>query len=1298
VVSDQTVDLQGDLIVTATGSLTLTEVDLRIHVASNGEHGITVQSGGTLVIQDTDGDDSTTADASSITAVPTTRAYYFIVNSGTTLRILNSMVSHAGHTGSTGNTRLGIFVATDDAIITGTAIDDCLEGLVPDHATIVVTNSSITNSTYHGVDARDSDVTLRNVILADNGYNGARLVRGDGLIDGCWIGNNQNGLQIRTGANVTINDTIVAGNTDGLMMQIDANVIVTGSTFRSQGQYGIRAENRGDLTISDSLLTQATRTALFVFNDVTVTSSGNTFRNNVYGVRLNMDCTMTSTGDTFSHNTNSGIYLVSTSALVIIDGMVTDNSAGIKGEDGSTITSWSTTVQEATFEGYTLTDTDLEVNDGKIINCTGGGIVSDATSTSLWTVNAGNASVLSGCTITLTDGFLVSGDLQMWNARVLFTGGGSPSLTVNGGDQDWQNSTIRPAQVGDSYDLGIGGSATGSAWFVTIQQAGSGSRPVVSVPFEFHRCVFSNSNTGISATSADIVFDRCQFDTNGVGVTVHDEVRFENCSFSSNSVADVGIYDDGWATMVNSSFDDTKVTREDMNEKLSVWWNVHIKVEYPNSQAAPGAVVRIDDKSLNPVFQGTTDGNGHIGNVLLHQYDLDGVAGKKDSTPFTFNATAGSASSEGSVDITGHTVVTLVVNDGQAPVITITSHSDGEYIRNPVLVLTGTAFDAGSSVDRVEARIATQAWQTCSGTDTWTWTVSLPGDNTYPISVRARDVALNYDTIFFNLTLDTERPTIVVNVPPTPANNTLVGSASVIIDGYVVDDSDTVVTAGNVTADMVGSSFTLNLTLVDGINVIIIQAEDPAGNKATLEWRLQADMDAPELNILSPINNSEHNETTITLTGATDPFVDVYYKVMELSTVWSMLTVSGSGGFTKEITGLQQGTNSLYVMVRDPAGNEFVTILILTVDTVPPRLLGTTPTDGTNVNHPILTVTGSYNEPLSSLMIGNTVATLDGTNFTVNLDLVEDNNQFTVVAKDRLGNVALSTLWFFLDVTFPTVTLPGFVFNQETGDFEPFATNQKFYLLLGNTELGSKIYVDRWEFEVDSLGRFGPNLELEEGENLFEIMVRDRAGNEYFTNVTLILDTYAPELTVETPKHLSTTSKDYVVVRGTVTAGDSVAVGEEEVLSLNGTYSLKVPLGQAVNRIVVVASDEAGNSVSIERLVFMSKDTSGVTGYGFLDENCNSLMVLLIIVVVALAIFLSYAWKEEDVLDRREKALESMLEDDNIELDKPHLEPTTGYLQYDSTSETGRKPEFEEKDDEEFISMADFRREMDRRE
>jgi hypothetical protein len=1303
-VTDRTVDLHGDLTVTSTGSLTLENVTLRIFVNTDGEHGIEVQTGGSLVIEDGDDLASTTGDASVVDAQPNSRSYYFIVRSGTSLRISNSFVYRCGHTGSVGNTRLGLFLGTDDATIEGTTLDDCLHGLVLDHAVIAVTDSTISNSTYHGVNAVDSDVTLTRVHMADNGYEGARLVRGDALLDGCWVGGNRNGLQIRTGANVTVNDTVVKGNNDGLLMQIDANVIVRGSTFRGQGQYGIHAENRGFLEISDSQLFGATRTALYAFNDIAITSSGSLYRSNIFGARLKMDCTMTSTGDTFSANTNSGIYLESTSDLVIIDGTVRGNSVGVKAEDASTALAWATTVEECSFEGYKITESDLIVHDGHLLNCTGGGIVAPAPSTAEWVVHMGNSSRLIDSDLYLTEDLSIHGNTVLYDSIVVFPDYAYPShvgVGVDGGEHDWQNMTFRPATSSGGIGFDIFGSATGSAWYVTVQDTAANNlpadSPIINAAFEFHHCTFRDSTIGLMVHSAEVVFDRCTFTGNADGVSVNGvEVRFENCTFTGNTNTDVTPTNGGHAVLVNCSYTPSMVVPSGPGDMWSSWWTVHVKVKFPSGGAAANALVVVRDSKGATVYSGNANDDGFIANIMILEHVTTGTV-RDSRSPHTFNATLGASDNEGVTDVTGHGLVTIEIADGSPPDITITSHSDGDHIRTSTLTLQGTATDAGSSIYRVEARIATQAWQTCSGTDTWEWVTSLPGDGRYPISIRARDIAFNEMIVYLNITLDTLAPTIDVTVPPSPANNTLMGSSSVTIVGWV-DAADVVVTVGTVTADMTGTAFTLNLTLIDGLNKIIIRAEDPAGNVAILEWWLQADLDAPDLTILSPLNNSKHNTTTITLTGTTDPFVDVYYRVVEVSTVWSMLTVSGSGGFSKDVTDLQQGDNTLEVMVRDAATNEMVIVLDLYIDTLPPLRQDTKPKEGANVNQASITVTGQYSEPLSSLMFGDKAADVDGANFTIVLDLAVGLNQYSLVARDDLDNVGTSTLRFYLDQTPPGLDIPGFIFDADSGNYEPTATNQKRYLLFGNTELGAVVFVDRWEQVVDSIGRFSATLDLEEGDNVLPILVRDKAGNEYHTNVTLVLDTYSPQLAVESPEHMTTITKDYVWVSGTVTQGDSVAVGEVETVSDDGTFRLKVALDQAVNRIIVVAYDEAGNEVTVERLVFKGQDTSGLTGNPTLDENCNSLLVIMVIVIIAIAVLLSFAWKEEDQVDRREKALESVLEEDHIELDKPHLEPSSGYLQYDPTSPTGRKNEFEEKEDEEFISMDSFVREMERRE
>ncbi len=1301
VVTDRNVDLHGDLVVTATGSLTLENVTLKIFVASPGEHGIEVEAGGTLTLRDGDGQASTTADATSVTAQPANRAYYFIVRADATLRITNSLITRCGYVPSVGKERQGLYIATDDAIITGTSFDDCLQGLVVEDGTAIAIDSTFTNSTYNGVLGEDADVTLRGCIMADNGYEGARFFRGDAVLDGCQVLNNRDGIFIRTGCNATINNTIVKGNRDGIFMELDPVVEVLGCTFQANTQDAISAKDRVTLTLRDTLLGGNTRSGIKALNGIVITSSGNTIRNNVYGVQLNMNSRMTSVGDTFRGNTNCAIYLKSTSSLVIIEGTLTGNVVGIKGEGTSSVEAWATTMEECTFEGYKLTDTDLDLYDGRILNCTGGGVVPDTDSVTRWFVNTGNSSALVNADSEFTHNILVWGDLTLDDVTVGFHSGSTNyGISCQGGYQDWSNVTFRNEGSTGGVIFRIQGTATGRAWFVTLDDAYTSApndHPIIEVPFELHRCTFRNSLYGLYVAHKDVVIDRCTFSGNTRGVEVDTAtVRFDNCTFSGNSVWDVHVTDSGHAALVNCSFDPAKVGLGGASDEWSAWWTVHVKVSFPTGQRVSGADVTVRDRENVVVNSGTTGPSGYLHDIPVLEH-VTTQAARDDRGPHLFRADFGTSWGGGYVNVTSHLWVDINVTDPYPPTIELTSHSDGDHISDPVLVLRGTASDAGSGLYRVEARIATQGWQTVTGLEDWEWTTTLSWDGTFPFSIRARDNALNEVIYHFNLTLDTEAPDIDLQVPPTPGNNSLVGSADVSIVGYT-DDPSVTVTANGVNATMNGTLFTIDLTLVDGLNTITIHAVDLAGNEATLVWVLNADLEAPPLTLDEPKDGAVLNMTTVTIEGTTSPYGDVYYRVVEVSNVWSLLTASGTGYFTKEVNRLKQGTNTVEVMVRDAAMNEIVITHLITVDTVRPELLTTVPENGAYVRLRTLNITGNYTEPISSLMVGSIEATVDGANFSIEVELGDGLNNVRLIAKDMVGNVGAITIRFYLDTTPPGLDLPGFTWNSEEGVFEPKGTNKRFFVLSGTTEMGALLFIDGWRYEVDDLGKFAAELDLEEdGVNVLEVLVRDRAGNEFATTVTLVLDTNTPQFQVDTPKDQFRTDKDYVRVTGTVTKGDTVTVGENSVVSEDGTFDIKVSLDDALNLLVITASDDAGNEVSVERLVFMVEDTEGLTGYEFLDENCQSLLVVIVIVIIALGIVLAFAWKQDDMMDRREKRLEGVLEEEHIELDRPHIEPTAGYLEYDPTSETGRRPEFEEGQDEDFVSMADFQREMERR-
>ncbi len=1303
VVSDQTVDLHGDLTVTSTGSLTLENVTLRFHVNSDGQYGLEVRTGGSLTIRDGDGQAATIGDASSIKVVPASKAIFAMVRSGTTLRISNSFITQCGYVPSVGAELLGLYIASDDAIISGTTIDGNLHGLVLRGATISVTDSSITNSTYHGVNAQDSDVTLRNCTLADNGYEGARFMRGDAVVDGCQVLNNRNGMMIRTGCNATISNTTVKGNSDGIFIEYDPIVEVVGCTIRGQTQDGISARYRVDLTIRDSLVAGSTRNGLKALNDVTITSSGNTFLNNIFGARLNIDCQMTSTGDIFTGNTNSGVYLESTSDLRIVDGFLYGNVAGLKADEASTVLAWATRMEDNTFEGYKLTDSDIELHDGTIMNCSAGGIVLAGFSDTAWTVHAGNSSLLSNNDVTLNGDVIVHGDLVLRDTVMNFLTGPlvSHSFLVDGGDQDWQNSSVLTSDYSQGIAFSLEGTATGKAWYFGIRSSGKvfSAQPSyarIRVPFEFHKSAFRDGDHGLEITSEDVVMDRCSFIDNLVGVHVQGvTVRFENCTFTSSTNWHVKVEQGGNGVLVNSTYDPAKVELDGSSDQWSAWWTVHIKVLFPTGHPVSGADLEVRDEGDNIVFVGTTGARGNNFDALIMEH-VTTQAAKEDRNPHLFRATFGTSWAAGHLNVTSHLWVSLELTDPYPPTLEVTSHSDGDHINDPVLTLEGTASDPGSSLYKVEVRIATQAWQPVTGLENWTWTTTLPGDGTYPFTVRALDYASNEAIINFSLTLDTEVPQIDIQVPPTPANNSLVGSATVSIVGYT-DAPDVRVSANGVNATMDGTLFTLNLTLSDGLNVITIRAVDPAGNEASLDWHLTADLEAPPLEVVQPVNGTMLNVTTVTLTGTTSPFLDVYFRVPELSNVWSLLTVSGSGYFSQEITNLKQGINTVQVMVSGTGGAQVNVSRVVFVDTVAPDLLITVPENGASVNIDTLNLTGNFTEVISRLTVDSTEAFIDGANFSIDIVLIEGVNNIRLVATDLVGNVGAVTVRLYLDVTSPGLDLVGFLWNEEEDAFDPMFTNNRTFELRGSTELGADIHIDGQAYDADELARFLAELPLEEGENVLVVLITDRAGNEFTTDLTLILDTYAPQLEVRSPKDRSRTSNDYVWVSGTVTPGDWITIGEHTSVSDNGTFRIKVSLDDALSLLVITASDEAGNQVSVKRLVFMVEDTEGITGYTFLDENCQSLLLVMVIVIISLGVILAIAWREEDTLDRREQQLESVLEEDHIELDKPQLEPAAGYLQYDPTSPTGRGPEFEESQDEDYISMDDFKREMDRR-
>jgi Tc toxin complex TcA C-terminal TcB-binding domain/Bacterial Ig domain len=128
----------------------------------------------------------------------------------------------------------------------------------------------------------------------------------------------------------------------------------------------------------------------------------------------------------------------------------------------------------------------------------------------------------------------------------------------------------------------------------------------------------------------------------------------------------------------------------------------------------------------------------------------------------TAEVLASGASSSGSARATRN--VTVDVNP---PTLAINRHGDVNspppYFKN----ITGTATDTASSVEAVEWRIGSNAFQRASGTTSWSAWVGLPGLGTHTVTFRARDTAGNVSGTRSTTirVVDDTPPTVTISTP-----------------------------------------------------------------------------------------------------------------------------------------------------------------------------------------------------------------------------------------------------------------------------------------------------------------------------------------------------------------------------------------------------------------------------------------------------------------------------------------------------------------------------------------------------
>ncbi|MFH2060863.1 MAG: Ig-like domain-containing protein [Pseudomonadota bacterium] len=328
---------------------------------------------------------------------------------------------------------------------------------------------------------------------------------------------------------------------------------------------------------------------------------------------------------------------------------------------------------------------------------------------------------------------------------------------------------------------------------------------------------------------------------------------------------------------------------------------------------------------------------------------------------------------------------------------------------------------------------------------------------------------------------------------------------------------------------------------------------------------IKPDTIKPEINIISPSNNSIVQTDIIHITGNSSDAIGVT-KVSWKDSNGNSGIAAGTDNWAIEGINLIEGENVITVTAEDEAGNQGsgnVIVVYQKPDTVAPVVSITLPTTEKMINTIQSTIslsgTASDNigvmqvEWLSSAGAGGSAA---GTvNWIVDMiSLVEGENAITITARDEAGNESTDTLTVVY--TIPDTIAPEIAITTPTSG-SSYETKSDSLSIGGTASDAIGVIQVAWS---NSRGGSGtatgttswnvPDISLGEGQNVITITARDEAGNTGTGILTAVYtkpDIITPEITktaLINDDYSTDTSADYSNISGTLIITNDEAHGQ----------------------------------------------------------------------------------------------------------------------------------------------------------
>jgi hypothetical protein len=582
--------------------------------------------------------------------------------------------------------------------------------------------------------------------------------------------------------------------------------------------------------------------------------------------------------------------------------------------------------------------------------------------------------------------------------------------------------------------------------------------------------------------------------------------------------------------------------------------------------ARPG--LRIETPAADGVVQaGEVEVTGRVTGLPAPRVSVNGVAALVSGESFRARvpvAAGRSALVASAENALGEARAEVAVTAGEPPSLTVSAPEAGAAVRATPAALRGTVSGTGElsvSVNGAPAQL---------GAGSWSASASLvEGPNRIEVVARS---PLGEARRELSLVLDTRPPEIALDAPEPGA---LTAAAEVEVLGSARDaTSVTGVTVNGAPAQLAGGAFRARAALAPGANAIAVAARDAAGNETRRSVEVTRGA-PPTLEIESPaagsVVSSDAVEVKLRATGLPVPAV----------TVNGVGAAAAPDGSFRVKVPLVAGENALVASAQNPLGQTTASAA-LRRDSRPPELVVSAPAEGALTADSGIEVAGTLRDDhaIRSLRLGSESVPVVAGAFRARAPLAPGANALELVATDAAGNEARARVSVTRGAP-PTLVV-------EAPAAGAVLASQEAELRLRASGLPApEVTAAGVAATPGPDGAWTVQVPLVEGDNTLALVARNPLG-EASASLPLRRDTLPPELALSAPAEGALTADSALEVVGTVRDAGPIRelrVHGQPVVPLDGAFRARVDLSPGANAIAVVATDAAGNSVTLQRAV-----------------------------------------------------------------------------------------------------------------